>query len=161
MTQETEPKEFLKLLPFSRENAKAILKKLKKEKLYDGVLWPGLRITDEKQAGKCKRELELYQLFAEITQSIAKDMEKYQCQRHLRGTWADMHKKSPTTSNPDSDLVLTPDVCFAYESPLPANPEDHGESQGNNVSAICVFIWSPDFKILAIGSRYLLWSRSR
>jgi len=144
MTQETKPEEFLKLLPFSRKKAKAILRKLTKEKLYDGEYWPGLRVTDETQSCKRKRELELYRLFVEITQSITKNME-YQCQCHLRGTWVDMHNQSPMTSNPDSDLVLAPDVCFAYENPLPANPGDHGESQGNNVSAICVFIWSSDF----------------
>jgi len=72
-------------------------------------------------------------------------MEKYQHQCHLQETWVNMHNQSPTTSNPDSDLVLAPDVFFAYENPLPANPRDHGGSQGNNVSVICVFIWSPNF----------------
>jgi len=170
VTQETEPEEFLKLLPFSLENAEAILENLKVEKLYNGKFWSGLRVTDETRPGKRKREPELYQPFVEITQSIAKNTEKYQCQRHLRGTWVNTHIKSATASNPDSDLVLAPDVCFAYENPLPANPGDHGESQGNNVSAVCVFILSSDFnptehdtscKILAIGCRYLLWSRSR
>ena len=170
MTQETEPEEFLKLLPFSLENAEAILENLKVEKLYNGKFWPCSRVTDETRPGKRKREPELYQPFVEITQSIAKNTEKYQCQRHLRGTWVNMHNQSATASNPDSDLVLAPDVCFAYENPLPANPGDHGESQGNNVSAVCVFILSSDFnltkhdtscKILVIGCRYLLWSRSR
>ena len=145
MIQETKPEEFLKLLPFSRKKARAILRKLTKEKLYDGEYWPGLRVTDETQPGKRKRELELYRPFVEIAQSIAKNTEKYQHQRHLRGTWVDTHNQSPMTSNPDSDLVLAPDVCFAYENPLPANPGDHGGSQGNNVSAVCVFSWSPDF----------------
>jgi len=171
MTQETKPEEFLKLLPFSRKKARAILRKLTKEKSYDGEYWPGLRVTDETQPGKCKRELELYWPFVEIAQSIAKNTEKYQHQRHLRGTWVDTHNQSPTTSNRDSDIVLAPDVCVSCENPLPANPGDHGESQGNNVSAVCVFIQSPDFnstehdtwscKILAVGSIYLLWLRSR
>jgi len=167
MTQETEPEEFLKLLPFSLENTEAILENLKMEKLYNGEFWPGLHVTDATRPGKHKREPELYQPFVEITQSIAKNTEKYQCQRHLRGTWVNTHNKSPTASNPDLDLVLAPDVCFAYENP---RPRDHGESQGNNMSAVCVFIWSPDFnltehntscKILAVGCRYLLWLRSR
>jgi len=55
-----------------------------------------------------------------------------------------MHNRKPTSSNPDSDLVLIPDVCFAYGDPIPANPRKQGESQRNNVSAICVFIWSPE-----------------
>jgi len=79
MTQETEPEEFLKLLPFSLENAEAMLENLKVEKLYNGKFWPGLHVTDATWPGKCKREPELYQLFVEITQSIAKNMEKYQC----------------------------------------------------------------------------------
>jgi len=146
MTQETEPEEFLKqILPFSLDNAEAILKILKKKKLYDhdGKFWPGLRVTDETQPGKRKREIkevELYQPFVEITQTIAKNTEKYQGRSHLPGTWVGTHNKSPTTSNPDSDIVLIPDVCFAYEDPLPTNPGGHGESQGNNVSAICVLI---------------------
>ena len=148
MTQETEPKEFLKLLPFSHKKTQAIFRELEKEKLYDGGFWRGLRVTDETQPGKRKRDVELYQPFVEITQSIAKKAEKYQCQRHLRGIWVDTHDQSPTTSNPDSNLVLAPDVCFAYENPLPANPGDHGESQGNNVSAVCFFLWSPDFNSL-------------
>jgi len=83
MTQETEPKEFLKLLPFSHKKAQAIFRELEKEKLYDGRFWQGLHVTDETQSGKHKRELELYQPFVEITQSIAKKAEKYQCQCHL------------------------------------------------------------------------------
>jgi len=148
MTQETEPETFLKqLLPFSLENAEAILKILEKKKLYDGESWPGLRVTDETQPGKRKRELkelELYEPFVEIAQTIAKNTEKYQRQRHLRGTWVHTHNRKPTSSNPDSDLVLIPDVCFAHGDPIPANPRKRGESQRNNVSAICVFIWSPD-----------------
>jgi len=135
MTQETEPKESLKLLPFSLKNAEAILENLKAEKLYDGKIWPGLCVTDEKEPSKRKREVELYQPFAKITQSIAKNTEKYQHRRHLRGIWVNTHNKMPTTNNPDSDLVLIPDVCFAYEDPLPANG---GKLQGKNVSAICV-----------------------
>jgi len=118
--------------------------------LYDGKYWPGLHVTNETQPGKHKRELELYQLFVEIAQLITKNTEKYQHQHHLQGTWVDTHNQSPTTSNPDSNLVLAPDVCFAYENPLPANPGDHGESQGNNVSAICFFLWSPDFNSLSM-----------
>jgi len=60
MTQETKPEEFLKLLPFSHKKARAILRKLTKEKLYDGKYWPGLHVTDETPPGKYKRELELY-----------------------------------------------------------------------------------------------------
>ena len=141
MTQETEPETFLKLLPFSLENAEAILKILEKKKLYDGESWPGLRVTDETQPGKRKRELkelELYEPFVEIAQTIAKNTEKYQCQRHLRGTWVHTHNRKPTSSNPDSDLVLIPDVCFVHGDPIPANPRKRGESQRNNVSAICV-----------------------
>jgi len=104
--------------------------------LYDGKYWPGLHVTNETQPGKHKRELELYQPFVEIAQLITKNTEKYQHQHHLQGTWVDIHNQSPTTSNPDSNLVLAPNVCFAYENPLPANPGDHGRSQGNNVSAI-------------------------
>jgi len=37
------------------------------------------------------------------------------------------------------------DACFASMDSLPANPGDYGELQGNNVSVICFFIWSPDF----------------
>ena len=32
-------------------------------------------------------QLELYELFVEIVQTIAKNMEKYQHQHHLQGTW--------------------------------------------------------------------------
>ena len=82
MKQETEPKEFLKqILPFSLDDAKVILEILKEEELYVGTFWRGLHVTDK--ASKCKRELELYQPFAEITQSIAENMERYQCQCHL------------------------------------------------------------------------------
>jgi len=84
MKQETEPKEFLKqILPFSLDDAKVILEILKEEELYVGTFWRGLRVTDKPQSSKCKRELELYQPFAEITQSIAKNTERYQRQRHL------------------------------------------------------------------------------
>ena len=68
MTQETELEEFLKLLPFSLENAEAILENLKVEKLYNGKFWPGLHVTDATWPGKRKRKPELYQLFVEITQ---------------------------------------------------------------------------------------------
>ena len=141
MKQETEPKEFLKqILPFSLDDAKVILEKLKEEELYVGTFWRGLRVTDKTQPSKCKREVELYQPFAEITQSITKNVERYQRQRHLRGTWVNTHNKIPTTSNPDSDIVLIPDACFAYEDPVPENFGGGGELQENNASAICVFI---------------------
>jgi len=89
-------------------------------------------------------QLELYELFVEIAQTITKNTEKHQHQRHLRGTWVHMHNRKPTLSNPDSDLVLIPDICFAHRDPIPANPRKWGELQRNNVSAICVFIWSPE-----------------
>jgi len=139
MKQETEPKEFLKqILPFSLDDAKVILEILKEEELYVGTFWRGLHVTDK--TSKRKRELELYQPFAEITQSIAKNTERYQRQRHLRGTWVNTHNKIPTTSHPDSDIVLIPDACFAYEDPVPENFGGGGELQENNASAICVFI---------------------
>ena len=61
-----------------------------------------------------------------------------------------MHNRKPTLSNPDSDLVLIPDVFFAHGDPIPENPRKQGESQRNNVSAICVFIWLPELTQLSM-----------